>query len=84
LPFRPFRSALTVRVARSAAEWQGPQAMDSILNYPTYTALVNTFAIPGPNNVSNLVDVIQQSKQKFAVRRTADDGSSQCYVSCYV
>ncbi|EIN07658.1 glycoside hydrolase family 13 protein [Punctularia strigosozonata HHB-11173 SS5] len=49
----------------SAAAWQGPQAMDSILNYPTYTALVDAFAIPGPNNVSALVDVITQSKALF-------------------
>jgi len=49
----------------SVAEWQGPEAMDSVLNYPTYTALVDAFTIPGPGNISALVDTISQSKTLF-------------------
>ena len=30
------------------AIYQGPQALDSVLNYPMYPALVSAFAIPGP------------------------------------
>jgi alpha-amylase len=48
-----------------AAAYQGPQALDSILNYPMYNALVQAFQIPGPNNVSAIADVMQQSKDKF-------------------
>ncbi|TDL27217.1 alpha-amylase [Rickenella mellea] len=48
-----------------AASYQGPQALDSILHYPMYGALTNAFAIPGPQNMSAMVDVITQSKRKF-------------------
>ncbi|KAI0085427.1 alpha-amylase [Irpex rosettiformis] len=48
-----------------AASYQGPQALDSILNYPMYNALVDAFAIPGKQNISALVDTIAESKQKF-------------------
>ena len=50
-----------------AASYQGPQALDSILNYPMYNALVDAFAIPGKQNISSLVDTIAQSKKKFKV-----------------
>jgi alpha-amylase len=48
-----------------ASQWQGPQALDAILNYPLYTALVETFTIPGPRNTSALVDVLNQSRALF-------------------
>ncbi|KAF8558403.1 glycoside hydrolase family 13 protein [Imleria badia] len=47
------------------AAFQGPNALDSVLNYPMYGALVNAFTIPGPQNMSALTDMIAQSKQKF-------------------
>ncbi|KIP10336.1 glycoside hydrolase family 13 protein [Phlebiopsis gigantea 11061_1 CR5-6] len=46
-----------------ASTWQGP--LDAILQYPMYNALVEAFAIPGPQNMSAMTDVIAQSKQKF-------------------
>jgi alpha-amylase len=49
----------------SAAQFQGPQALDAILNYPLYNALLETFTIPGPRNTSALVDVIHQSQAIF-------------------
>ncbi|PPQ74193.1 hypothetical protein CVT26_004490 [Gymnopilus dilepis] len=47
------------------AMYQGPQALDSVLNFPLYTALVDAFTIPGPQNISALVDVFTQSKTLF-------------------
>lgn len=49
------------------AQYQGPQALDSVLNFPMYSALVEAFAIPGPRNVTALANVIQQSKTSFKV-----------------
>jgi len=49
----------------AASIYQGPQALDSILQYPMYTALVEAFAIPGPQNISALTDMMNQSKAKF-------------------
>ncbi|KAN0075281.1 glycoside hydrolase family 13 protein [Tylopilus felleus] len=51
-----------------ASAFQGPNALDSVLNYPMYGALVNTFTIPGQQNMSALTDMIAQSKQKFKDR----------------
>ncbi|THG98907.1 hypothetical protein EW026_g3356 [Hermanssonia centrifuga] len=48
-----------------ASQYQGPQALDSILQYPMYGALVDAFAIPGPQNMSAMTDMIAQSKAKF-------------------
>ena len=48
--------------------------MDSILNYPIYNALVSAFAIPGTQNMSALVDIVGQVKEKSAVM----DSSSVC------
>jgi len=45
--------------------YQGPQALDSVLNFPLYSALVEAFTIPGPRNISALVDVFTQSKTLF-------------------
>lgn len=39
--------------------------MDSVLNYPIYDALVQAFQIPGPGNMSGLVDVMKQSQQSY-------------------
>jgi alpha-amylase len=50
----------------TASTYQGPHALDAILQYPMYTAIVEAFAIPGPQNVSALVDMTKQSKTKFA------------------
>jgi len=47
------------------AQYQGPQALDSVLNYPLYSALMEGFAIPGPQNITALSTVIEQSKTKF-------------------
>lgn len=47
--------------------FQGPNALDSVLNYPMYTALANAFTIPGQQNMSAMTDMIAQSQQKFKV-----------------
>nr|VWO98713.1 N/A [Ganoderma boninense] len=47
-----------------ALQWQGSQALDAILNYPMYNALVSAFTIPGPQNISALTDMITQIKAK--------------------
>ncbi|KAH0830442.1 glycoside hydrolase family 13 protein [Lanmaoa asiatica] len=52
------------------AVFQGPNALDSVLNYPMYTAIVDAFAIPGQQNMSAMTDTIAQSKQKFKVIET--------------
>jgi len=49
----------------AAAPYQGPTALDSILHYPMYNALTEAFIIPGPQNMSAVVDMMGQSKQKF-------------------
>lgn len=54
---------------RQASQYQGPDALDSILNYPTYNALVSAFAIPGPQNMSALMDKISQSQKMFKVSK---------------
>lgn len=51
----------------SAALYQGPNALDSILNYPMYTALLNAFTIPGQQNTSAVADMIAQEAAKFKV-----------------
>ena len=43
------------------------QAMDSILNYPLYDAIVQGFAIPGPGNLSGLATVMGQIQNNFKV-----------------
>ncbi|EPT01849.1 hypothetical protein FOMPIDRAFT_162705 [Fomitopsis schrenkii] len=48
-----------------ASQFQGPDALDSILNYPTYNALVSAFAIPGAQNMSALTEKITQSQKSF-------------------
>jgi hypothetical protein len=50
-----------------AALYQGPNALDSILNYPMYTALLNAFTIPGQQNTSAVTDMIAQEAAKFKV-----------------
>ncbi|KAI0646787.1 alpha-amylase [Trametes meyenii] len=52
--------------AGQALEWQGKQALDAILNYPVYNALVQAFSIPGPQNMSALANMIADVKQKSA------------------
>ncbi|KAI1790754.1 alpha-amylase [Ganoderma leucocontextum] len=47
-----------------ALQWQGSQALDAILNYPLYNALVSAFTIPGPQNMSALTDMVAQIKAK--------------------
>ncbi|KAJ3737415.1 glycoside hydrolase family 13 protein [Lentinula guzmanii] len=46
-----------------AAEWQGP--LDSVLNYPMYTALTQAFQIPGPLNITALTETMSQGKQLY-------------------
>ncbi|KAJ8584457.1 glycoside hydrolase family 13 protein [Rhizopogon salebrosus TDB-379] len=48
-----------------AALYQGPNSLDSILQYPMYTALLDAFTIPGPQNISAVSDMIAQSQAKF-------------------
>jgi alpha-amylase len=45
------------------AEWQGP--LDSVLNFPLYTALRDAFTIPGPRDVAGLVQVFETAKTGF-------------------
>lgn len=52
------------------AEFQGPDALDSTLNYPLYYALVAAFGLPGPQNMSALTDVLSQSKTTYTVGHT--------------
>lgn len=52
---------------RSVAMYQGPQSLDSVLNYPMYTALVAGFQLPGPGNMSAIADTFAQSKIKYTV-----------------
>ncbi|EKM82841.1 hypothetical protein AGABI1DRAFT_82568 [Agaricus bisporus var. burnettii JB137-S8] len=47
------------------AQYQGPQGLDSVLNYPMYTALVEAFGIPGPGNITAVSTVIEQSQNSF-------------------
>ncbi|KAJ6626402.1 alpha-amylase [Mycena sp. CBHHK59/15] len=49
----------------NVAEFQGPDALDSTLNYPLYYALVAAFGLPGPQNMSALTDVLSQSKTTY-------------------
>ncbi|KAF9532429.1 glycoside hydrolase family 13 protein [Crepidotus variabilis] len=55
--------------ADETAPWQGPQALDSVLNFPLYNALQTAFAIPGPvngkNDISVLAATIEDSKKQF-------------------
>ena len=55
------------RQIRPVATYQGPQGLDSVLNYPMYSALTSSFAIPGPQNMSAVVDFFQQSQRSFKV-----------------
>ncbi|KAG1868733.1 glycoside hydrolase family 13 protein [Suillus tomentosus] len=48
-----------------AALYQGSNALDSILNYPMYTALLDAFTLPGPQNMSAVADMIGQEAAKF-------------------
>lgn len=48
-----------------AASLQGPDALDSVLHYPMYNALVEAFTIPGPLNTSAVSDMMAQSKASF-------------------
>ncbi|TFY50619.1 hypothetical protein EVJ58_g10968, partial [Rhodofomes roseus] len=48
-----------------ASQYQGPDALDSILNYPIYDALVSAFAMPGTQNISALTDKVAQSQKMF-------------------
>jgi hypothetical protein len=51
----------------AAAVYQGPNALDSILNYPMYSALLDAFTIPGQQNTSAVADIIAQEAKKFKV-----------------
>ena len=53
-----------------ALQYQGPQALDAILNYPMYNALIDAFAIPGQQNMSALTDMITQIKAKSTVTKS--------------
>ncbi|KII88904.1 glycoside hydrolase family 13 protein [Plicaturopsis crispa FD-325 SS-3] len=40
-------------------------SLDSVLHYPAYFALTQGFNIPGPGNLSAIVDIMNRSKQTF-------------------
>ncbi|KAG8880059.1 hypothetical protein FRB97_001104 [Tulasnella sp. 331] len=44
------------------ATYQGLGTLDSVLNFPQYSALTEAFAIPGPQNMSGLVDLFNQAR----------------------
>jgi alpha-amylase len=48
-----------------ASQYQGPSTLDSILNYPIYSALVEAFQIPGKANTSGLALVHDSMKGRF-------------------
>lgn len=48
-----------------ASEFQGPNSLDSILHYPMYNAIASAFAIPGPQNMSAMSDMISRCKSLF-------------------
>ncbi|KAH8108459.1 alpha-amylase [Phellopilus nigrolimitatus] len=52
--------------ASQAAPYQGKNSLDSILHYPMYNALTSAFTIPGPQNMSAVTDMINQSKALFS------------------
>jgi hypothetical protein len=52
-----------------ASSYQGP--LDSVLNYPIYDAVVQAFGLPGPQNMTGLVQVMNQSKQQYKVGATS-------------
>ncbi|KAG9025387.1 hypothetical protein FRB95_010228 [Tulasnella sp. JGI-2019a] len=44
------------------ATYQGPTTLDSVLNFPQYSALTEAFSVSGPRNMSNLVDLFTQAR----------------------
>lgn len=56
-------------VSSWASQFQGPNTLDSILNYPMYFALRDAFAIPGPANISGLYNTHKEMKANFKVSR---------------
>ena len=48
-----------------ASRYQGSDALDSVLHYPMYSALVEAFAIPGKQNMSAVVSMISQAESVF-------------------
>ncbi|KAJ7074335.1 glycoside hydrolase family 13 protein [Mycena amicta] len=50
----------------NVAEFQGSDALDSVLNYPLLYALQAAFQIPGPQNMSALIDNFAQSKLAYS------------------
>ena len=51
--------------SRLASSYQ--QAMDAVLNYPLYDAIVQAFSIPGPANMSGLAAIMGQIQNSFKV-----------------
>ncbi|KAJ7349293.1 glycoside hydrolase family 13 protein [Mycena albidolilacea] len=49
-----------------ATDFQGSDALDSVLNYPLYYALVAAFTLPGAQNMSALIDNFDQSKTGYS------------------
>ncbi|KZT61240.1 glycoside hydrolase family 13 protein [Calocera cornea HHB12733] len=45
------------------AEYQG--YLDSVLDYPGYDYVVSAFALPGPGNISGLVDALHQGQELY-------------------
>lgn len=54
-------------VPRPVAQYQGHHALDSVLNFPMYSALTEAFKIPGPQNMTAVQIVFENSKAKFRV-----------------
>jgi len=49
----------------SIAQWQGPDALDSVLNFPLYSALLKAFSIPGPLNASSIANELTVAPSFF-------------------
>lgn len=63
------------------AEWQGPDALDSVLNFPMYEAIRDAYTIPGPNNITQLERVFAEVKEKFHASGHSGIGEFAAYRS---
>jgi hypothetical protein len=63
----PHASTERLKAVFSSLTSSYQQAMDSILNYPLYYAIVQGFTIPGPGNMSDVSTVMGQIQSSFKV-----------------
>ncbi|KAG8904709.1 hypothetical protein FRB99_001295 [Tulasnella sp. 403] len=50
---------------QTCASYQDPSSLDSVLNFPQYSALQDAFVLPGKANMSSLVDEFDQARKAF-------------------